>query len=111
MESAAVGLLAGRFAAAERLGRPIPPPPATTALGGLVGHITGGHLEHGKGSFQPMNINYGLLPPMEAPKRDAEGRRLGAKEKTRLKKRAMGERALADLKAWVEGAPALEPAE
>lgn len=111
VESAAVGLLAGRFAAAERLGRPIPPPPATTALGGLVGHITGGHLEHGKGSFQPMNINYGLLPPMEAPKRDAEGRRLGAKEKTRLKKRAMGERALADLKAWVEGAPALEPAE
>jgi methylenetetrahydrofolate--tRNA-(uracil-5-)-methyltransferase len=111
VESAAVGLLAGRFAAAERLGRPIPPPPATTALGGLVGHITGGHLEHGKGSFQPMNINYGLLPPMEAPKRDAEGRRLGAKEKTRLKKRAMGERALADLKAWVVGAPALEPAE
>ncbi len=111
VESAAVGLLAGRFAAAERLGRPIDAPPATTALGGLVGHITGGHLEGGKGSFQPMNINYGLLPPMEAPKRDAEGRRLGAKEKTRLKKRAMGERALADLKAWVEGAPALEAAE
>ncbi len=111
VESAAVGLLAGRFAAAERLGRPIEAPPATTALGGLVGHITGGHLEGGKGSFQPMNINYGLLPPMEAPKRDAEGRRLGAKEKTRLKKRAMGERALADLKAWAEGAPALEAAE
>jgi methylenetetrahydrofolate--tRNA-(uracil-5-)-methyltransferase len=111
VESAAVGLLAGRFAAAERLGRSIEAPPATTALGGLVGHITGGHLEGGKGSFQPMNINYGLLPPMEAPKRDAEGRRLGAKEKTRLKKRAMGERALADLKAWVEGAPALEAAE
>jgi len=111
VESAAVGLLAGRFAAAERLGRPIEAPPATTALGGLVGHITGGHLEGGKGSFQPMNINYGLLPPMEAPKRDAEGRRLGAKEKTRLKKRAMGERALADLNAWTEGAVALEPAE
>ncbi|MBJ7409081.1 MAG: methylenetetrahydrofolate--tRNA-(uracil(54)-C(5))-methyltransferase (FADH(2)-oxidizing) TrmFO [Phenylobacterium sp.] len=111
VESAAVGLLAGRFAAAERLGAPMTPPPVTTALGGLVGHITGGHLEGGKGSFQPMNINYGLLPPMEAPKRDAEGRRLGAKEKTRLKKRAMGERALADLKAWVEAAPALEAAE
>ena len=111
VESAAVGLLAGRFAAAERLGRPIEAPPATTALGGLVGHITGGHLEHGKGSFQPMNINYGLLPPMEAPKRDAEGRRLGAKEKTRLKKRAMGERALSDLKGWAEDAPALEAAE
>lgn len=111
VESAAVGLLAGRFAAAERLGRPIEAPPATTALGGLVGHITGGHLEHGAGSFQPMNINYGLLPPMAPPKRDAEGRRLGAKEKTRLKKRAMGERALADLKAWLDGAPVLEPAE
>ena len=111
VESAAVGLLAGRFAAAERLGRPIEAPPPTTALGGLVGHITGGHLEHGSGSFQPMNINYGLLPPMAPPKRDAEGRRLGAKEKTRLKKRAMGERALADLKAWIEGAPAMVPAE
>jgi methylenetetrahydrofolate--tRNA-(uracil-5-)-methyltransferase len=111
VESAAVGLLAGRFAAAERLGRPIAAPPATTALGGLVGHITGGHLEGGKGSFQPMNINYGLLPPMAPPKRDAEGRRLGSKEKTRLKKRAMGERALTDLKAWAEGAPALEAAE
>lgn len=112
VESAAVGLLAGRFAAAERLGRPIEAPPATTALGGLVGHITGGHLEHGAGSFQPMNINYGLLPPMAPPKRDAEGRRLGAKEKTRLKKRAMGERALADLRAWIDSAPAqMEPAE
>lgn len=112
VESAAVGLLAGRFAAAERLGRPIEAPPATTALGGLVGHITGGHLEHGAGSFQPMNINYGLLPPLAPPKRDAEGRRLGAKEKTRLKKRAMGERALADLRAWIDGAPAqMEPAE
>ncbi|MFZ5718172.1 MAG: methylenetetrahydrofolate--tRNA-(uracil(54)-C(5))-methyltransferase (FADH(2)-oxidizing) TrmFO [Pseudomonadota bacterium] len=107
VESAAVGLLAGRFAAAERLGRPISAPPPTTALGGLVGHITGGHLESGAGSFQPMNINYGLLPPMAPPKRDAEGRRLGAKEKTRLKKRMMGERALADLRVWLDGPPAL----
>lgn len=107
VESAAVGLLAGRFAAAERQGRPIVAPPPTTALGGLVGHITGGHLAHGKGSFQPMNINYGLLPPMEPPKRDAEGQRLGSKEKTRLKKRMMGERALADLAGWTAGAPAL----
>ncbi len=110
VESAAVGLLAGRFAAAERLGRPIDPPPATTALGGLIGHITGGHVEGGARSFQPMNINYGLLPPMAPPKRDAEGRRLGAKEKTRAKKRMMGERALADLAAWREGARAAEPA-
>ncbi|MEW6020311.1 MAG: methylenetetrahydrofolate--tRNA-(uracil(54)-C(5))-methyltransferase (FADH(2)-oxidizing) TrmFO, partial [Pseudomonadota bacterium] len=81
VESAAVGLLAGRFAAAERLGRALAPPPATTAMGGLIGHITGGHLDGGAGSFQPMNINYGLLPPLESPKRDAEGRRLGAKER------------------------------
>ena len=100
VESAAVGLLAGRFAAAERLGAPMQAPPPTTALGGLVGHITGGHLSGGKSSFQPMNINYGLLPPIEPPKRDAEGQRLGSKEKTRIKKRLMGERALADLKAW-----------
>ena len=100
VESAAVGLLAGRFAAAERLGAPMQAPPPTTALGGLVGHITGGHLSGGKSSFQPMNINYGLLPPIEPPKRDAEGQRLGSKEKTRIKKRLMGERALADLKVW-----------
>jgi methylenetetrahydrofolate--tRNA-(uracil-5-)-methyltransferase len=100
VESAAVGLLAGRFAAAERRGQSITPPPPTTALGGLVGHITGGHLMGAKASFQPMNINYGLLPPMEPPKRDAEGNRLGAKEKTRIKKRMMGDRALADLATW-----------
>src|SRR5215216_5766340 len=74
VESAAVGLLAGRFAAAERLGRPLDAPPPTTALGALVGHITGGHLDTGKGSFQPMNINYGLLPPIEPPRHDAEGK-------------------------------------
>jgi methylenetetrahydrofolate--tRNA-(uracil-5-)-methyltransferase len=107
VESAAVGLLAGRFAAAERLGRSAVAPPATTAMGALIGHITGGHLEHGRGSFQPMNINYGLIPPIAPPKRDDEGRRLGAKEKTRIKKRLVGERALADIEAWLAGAPAL----
>ncbi|MGH6998588.1 MAG: methylenetetrahydrofolate--tRNA-(uracil(54)-C(5))-methyltransferase (FADH(2)-oxidizing) TrmFO, partial [Phenylobacterium sp.] len=92
VESAAVGLLAGRFAAAERLGRPIEPPPATTALGALIGHITGGHIDAGKGSFQPMNINYGLLPPLDAagPKRREDGSRIGAKERGRNKKLAMG---------------------
>src|SRR4029453_2230872 len=54
VESAAVGLMAGGRAAPERLGRPLDPPPPTTALGALIGHITGGHLEAGKGSFQPM---------------------------------------------------------
>ncbi|HVI33130.1 methylenetetrahydrofolate--tRNA-(uracil(54)-C(5))-methyltransferase (FADH(2)-oxidizing) TrmFO [Phenylobacterium sp.] len=111
VESAAVGLLAGRLAAAERLGRPLEAPPATTALGALVNHITGGHLEGGAGSFQPMNINYGLLPPLEAPKKDADGKRLPNKERGRAKKRLMGERALADLDAWTTGAPALEAAE
>ncbi|CAN7358210.1 methylenetetrahydrofolate--tRNA-(uracil(54)-C(5))-methyltransferase (FADH(2)-oxidizing) TrmFO [Phenylobacterium sp. LjRoot219] len=113
VESAAVGLLAGRFAAAERLGQTLPPPPPTTALGALVGHITGGHLDGGKGSFQPMNINYGLLPPLAPPKRAEDGRRLGAKEKTRAKKLMVGERALADLDAWraARAVPEPEPAE
>jgi methylenetetrahydrofolate--tRNA-(uracil-5-)-methyltransferase len=111
VESAAVGLLAGRFAAAERLGRTLAPPPVTTALGALIGHITGGHLDAGSGSFQPMNINYGLMPPIEPPKRAEDGRRLGSKEKGRAKKRLMGERALADLEAWRSPAAALEPAE
>jgi methylenetetrahydrofolate--tRNA-(uracil-5-)-methyltransferase len=102
VESAAVGLLAGRFAAAERLGQAVVPPPATTALGALIGHITGGHLDTGKGSFQPMNINYGLIPPIEGgAKRAEDGRRLGSKERTRNKKQAVGERALRDLDAWI----------
>jgi methylenetetrahydrofolate--tRNA-(uracil-5-)-methyltransferase len=109
VESAAVGLLAGRFAAAERLGRPIEAPPATTALGALIGHITGGHIDGGKGSFQPMNINYGLLPPLDqaGPKRRDDGSRIGAKERGRNKKLAVGERALADLDRWVSGTAAL----
>jgi len=111
VESAAIGLLAGRLAAAERLGQALEPPPPTTALGALIGHITGGHLEGGKGSFQPMNINYGLLPPLDSPKRADDGRRLGAKERGRAKKRLMGERALADLAAWHTPSPVLEPAE
>ena len=101
VESAAVGLLAGRFAAADRLRRALPPPPPETALGSLIGHITGGHLDGGAGSFQPMNINYGLIPPLEAPKRDGEGRRLPAKERGRAKKRLVGERALAALDGWL----------
>ncbi|MCI3179147.1 methylenetetrahydrofolate--tRNA-(uracil(54)-C(5))-methyltransferase (FADH(2)-oxidizing) TrmFO [Caulobacter sp. CCUG 60055] len=102
VESAAVGLLAGRFAAAERLGADLAPPPPTTALGALIAHITGGHLEGGK--FQPMNVNYGLLPPMEAPKKDAEGRRLPTSERGRAKKRLMSLRAVADLGAWLDPA-------
>jgi methylenetetrahydrofolate--tRNA-(uracil-5-)-methyltransferase len=63
VESAAIGLLAGRLAAAQALGKDLAPPPPETAIGALVEHITGGHLEGSKASFQPMNINYGLLPP------------------------------------------------
>jgi methylenetetrahydrofolate--tRNA-(uracil-5-)-methyltransferase len=105
VESAAMGLVAGRLAAAERLGQALEAPPATTALGSLVNHITGGHLDAGRGSFQPMNINYGLMPLVEAPKRDADGRRLGSKVRSRGRKLAMGERALADLAAWASDAP------
>jgi len=102
VESAAVGLLAGRFAAAERRGAPATAPPPTTALGALIGHITGGHLEGGK--FQPMNINYGLLPPMEAPKQTADGGKIPLKERGRAKKRLMSERALVDLEGWLADA-------
>jgi methylenetetrahydrofolate--tRNA-(uracil-5-)-methyltransferase len=99
VESAAIGLMAGRFAAAQALGQTLEAPPATTALGALISHITGGHLEGG--AFQPMNINYGLLPPIEPPKFDHEGRKLPLKERGRAKKRLMSVRALADLDAWL----------
>ncbi len=99
VESAAIGLLAGRFAAAQALGQELAPPPPTTALGALIDHITGGHLEGG--AFQPMNINYGLLPPMEPPKIDHEGKKLPLKERGRAKKRLMSVRALADLETWL----------
>jgi methylenetetrahydrofolate--tRNA-(uracil-5-)-methyltransferase len=107
VESAAVGLLAGRFAAAERLGRPMTPPPQTTAHGALLGHITGGHIEtidNGPRSFQPMNINFGLFPPLErAPTKSADGTRLRGPAKAIAKKKALTERALADLAAWRGG--------
>ncbi|HEV8032464.1 MAG TPA: methylenetetrahydrofolate--tRNA-(uracil(54)-C(5))-methyltransferase (FADH(2)-oxidizing) TrmFO [Stellaceae bacterium] len=96
VESAAMGLIAGRLAAAERLGVALDAPPATTALGALAGHITGGHL--GGAAFQPMNINYGLLPPLDAP---VLGK--GRGERGRARKRAMGVRALADLERWLAG--------
>ena len=109
VESAAMGLVTGRLAAAERLGRPLAPPPIDTALGALVNHITGGHLEGGK--FQPMNINYGLLPPLEAPRHDHEGRKLPPKDRGRAKKRLMSVRALEVLDAWLaEAAAEREPA-
>ena len=108
VESAAIGLLAGRFAAAERLGRRPSPPPATTAFGALLAHITGGHIvsddEPGKRSFQPMNVNFGLFPPLEpgTPLKPEgfEGRFRG-KDKALAKKRAVTARALADCRRWL----------
>ncbi len=106
VESAAIGLLAGRFAAAERLGRAPDLPPPTTALGALVGHITGGHLaEDGAArSFQPMNVNFGLFPPVEIER--TPGIRLRGKDKAMARRRALTSRALADLDRWLDG-PAL----
>jgi methylenetetrahydrofolate--tRNA-(uracil-5-)-methyltransferase len=111
VESAAIGLLAGRFAAAQALGRTLPPPPPTTAFGALLGHITGGHLTTVEEpstttarSFQPMNINYGLLPVMEAPTVKADGTKIKGKDRTFEKKRVMSRRAIADIDRWLSAA-------
>ena len=90
VESAAIGLLAGRFAAAEALAQNLAPPPATTALGALLGHITGGADAK---SFQPMNINFGLFPPLP------EGAITRANRSE--KKPLLARRALADLATWL----------
>lgn len=109
VESAACGLLAGRFAAAERLGGTPKLPPVTTAHGALLGHITGGHLVSddeirtgGARSFQPMNVNFGLFPPIDAPQVDEDGRRLKGKARGGAKKKALSQRALADWQSWLE---------
>ena len=91
VESAAVGLLAGRFAAAERRGQSPAVPPATTALGALLNHITGGADAE---IFQPMNVNFGLFPPLTET--DAKGRPLGKA----ARKAALASRALSDLDTW-----------
>ena len=105
VESASVGLIAGLYAAADARGTSLAPPPPSTALGSLLGHITGGHIETidaGPRSFQPMNINFGLFPPLaQAPTRNAEGGRLRGNEKTVAKKQAMSARALADMDGWI----------
>jgi methylenetetrahydrofolate--tRNA-(uracil-5-)-methyltransferase len=98
VESAAIGLLAGRFARAERLGGTPNIPPITTALGALLNHVTGGHVDGGKGSFQPMNVNFGLFPELSE---DAGGK---GKERGRLRKKALAVRALADLETWLDPA-------
>ena len=100
VESAAIGLLAGRFAAAQALGMEASPPPETTALGALLNHITGGHTtgRDVPDSFQPMNINFGLLPPPDERVRKNE------------RKRSVAHRALRDLDTWL-GVTARDAAE
>ncbi|WP_441229521.1 methylenetetrahydrofolate--tRNA-(uracil(54)-C(5))-methyltransferase (FADH(2)-oxidizing) TrmFO [Tardiphaga sp. 215_C5_N2_1] len=105
VESASVGLIAGLYAAADAKRQSLAPPPVTTALGSLLGHITGGHIETvdaGPRSFQPMNINFGLFPPLaQAPTKKPDGSRLRGNEKTVAKKQAMSVRALADMDDWI----------
>jgi methylenetetrahydrofolate--tRNA-(uracil-5-)-methyltransferase len=91
VESAAVGLIVGRYAAAERLGQTLAPPPNTTAIGALLAHITGGASAE---TFQPMNVNFGLFPPIATSIRGRE------------RKKLLSQRALADLNAWLGTAAA-----
>ncbi len=102
VESAACGLIAGRAAAAQMLGRPFSPPPVTTAHGALIHHVTGGHIASGGAkTFQPMNINFGLFPPVDMPETDAEGRRLKGKARTQAKRQALTARARLDFEKWL----------
>jgi len=112
VESAAIGLLAGRFAVGDRRGDTIVTPPVTTALGAILGHITGGHIAFddvpGKRSFQPMNVNFGLFPPPPPP--PATTGRMSGPERGAAKRRAISARALADLGSWL-GNPVADAAE
>jgi methylenetetrahydrofolate--tRNA-(uracil-5-)-methyltransferase len=90
VESAAVGLLAARFAAAEQRGGTLPAPPPETALGALLGHITGGADAE---TFQPMNVNFGLMPPLAERARKAD------------RKKAYTDRARAALDGWLSDIP------
>ena len=87
VESAAMGLLAGRMAAAELQGRDLPPPPPETAMGALITHITGGAEAK---TFQPMNVNFGLFPPIDA-KGGRRGRAVRYKAYTDRAKQAFTE--------------------
>jgi methylenetetrahydrofolate--tRNA-(uracil-5-)-methyltransferase len=93
VESAAVGLMAGKFAAAERLKKPLLRPPPTTALGAILSHITGGGNAE---TFQPMNVNFGLFPDIADPVG------VKGKDKGRERKKLMALRALDDLNSWLK---------
>jgi methylenetetrahydrofolate--tRNA-(uracil-5-)-methyltransferase len=93
VESAAVGLMAGRFAALERLGvKDLPRPAPTTAMGAILSHITGGGDAE---TYQPMNVNFGLFPPIATP----QG--VKGKDINRERKKAMALRALDDIQKWL----------
>ncbi|MCK9992753.1 MAG: methylenetetrahydrofolate--tRNA-(uracil-5-)-methyltransferase [Alphaproteobacteria bacterium] len=106
VESAAIGLLAGLFAAAEIQGRDTPAPPENTAMGALLRHLTGGASAE---SFQPMNVNFGLFPPIAAPLA-ADGKRVRGKAKTPARKSAYCQRALQDQQPWLQALPTNAPA-
>jgi methylenetetrahydrofolate--tRNA-(uracil-5-)-methyltransferase len=95
VESAAIGLVAGRFAAAERLGAGLDAPPPTPALGALVNHLTGGASSQ---TFQPMNVNFGLFPALPDEER--------YKRSHLSRKPALSARALNDLDGWLQAAKA-----
>ena len=99
--------LRGGRAARPARSRPLPP---TTALGALIDHITGGHIEAiepgamGPRSFQPMNVNFGLFPPLERMPKAEDGKRLRGPMKAMAKKKALTDRARAALSAWLAAA-------
>jgi methylenetetrahydrofolate--tRNA-(uracil-5-)-methyltransferase len=103
VESTAIGLVAGRMAAADLRGVVLMPPPPTTAIGALINHVTGGHLTDeqspGPRSFQPMNVNFGLFPPVSVTKPEGTKRWRGP-DKALAKKEAITRRALEDLESW-----------
>ena len=108
MRQARAEYLNGRFAAAERRGETPALPPRTTAHGALIAYITGDHvdtIDAGPRSYQPMNVNFGLFPPLAfIPNKHPDGTRLRGVEKTVAKRRAICARALADLDEWIGGA-------
>lgn len=113
IESASIGILAARFAANEILGRTIEQPPITTSMGSLLNHITTGHVaydedgqsnEKTRRSFQPMNINFGLFPPLTEKLQKPEGlKRWRGKDKQLAKKKEYSKRAERDFQAWLDG--------
>jgi len=102
VESAALGIITGRMAAAQARGNTYPVPPLTTAMGSLVEHVTGGYMTGPKAKFQPMNVNFGLFPPIEGlVYKDENGKNIRGKNKTRFRKRHFAKRALRDIEGWV----------